>query len=412
MDLCPGRVLPMISKILRDKESLLSLITQFFNLLLPLGIMYLLNTKVGVEGVIQFELVLSLVAFFSVLQDFSTSYLFSFRRFGKQIVFKYFCTLVVFKFMLTLLCVFIIGAMFYIFGGEPKIYVLGSFILLLTCFDIPLIFFSEGKSYLHSLLCSLKNLICFVFIFLGVDGGFSLLFSYVFFAIVMVFKYYSPKSSQITVSKRTVFYLFKKFRLITFTEVITAVFSQLDSYLVSLVASDKTIYVYVTVRKVIRAANVIMNYLFRISFMRYKKRSVNWKEPVYLIFILSSLMFVGFNLLGLRFFEFYSSIVFDPEIVSLTIFIQSMILFVGTLKSLIRNLYFFSSSMFKHHFVLTIISSLIFVMPLLFAFVNDFLLTSVQLSLYRISSDVFYLAFATGIYYFKVGANKGTIYES
>lgn len=397
----------MINKILKDKESLLSLITQFFNLLIPLGIMYLLNSKGGVAGVIQFEVILSFVAFFSVLQDFSTSYLFSFWRFNKKTVFKYFCTLVLFKFLVTLFCLFIIGIMFYIFGGEPKVYVLVSFILLLTTFDIPLIFFSEGKSYLHSLLSSFKNLICFILILIGVDGGLSLLFSYVLFTVVIVFKYYSPKSSQVTISKRTIFYFFKKFRLITFTEVITAIFSQLDSYLVSVVATDKTVYVYVTVRKVIRAANVIMNYLFRISFMRYKKSFDNWKEPVYLIFILSSLMFVGFNLFGLHFFEFYSAIPFDPEIVSLTILIQSMILFFGTFKSLIRNLYLFSNSMFKYHFVLTIVSSWIFVMPLLFAFSYDILLTSVQLSLYRISSDAFYLAFAMGIYYFNVGRNMG-----
>jgi len=405
-------LLKMLSKILRDKESLLSLITQFLNLLAPLGIMYLLNTKVGVGGVIQFELILSLVAFFSVLQDFSTSYLFSFRRFSKKTAFKYFCTLVYFKFLLTLLCMGLMGAIFCIFGGEPIIYILASLILLLTCFDIPLIFFSEEKSYLHSLLNSLRSFFCFLFIFIGVSGGASLLFSYIPFTIIMIFKYYSGTNSQVIVSKRTILYLFQKFKLITFTEVITAVFSQLDSYLASLVATDKTIYIYVTVRKFIRAANVIMNYLFRISYMRYKKRSDGWKNPVYLIFTLSSLMFIGFNILGLRFFEYYSAIPFDPEVVSLCILIQSMILFVGTLKSLIRNIYFYSNSMFKHHFVLTIVSSLIFVIPLLFAFVYDFLLTSVQLSLYRISSDVFYLAFATAIYYFKVGAKKGKKYEN
>ena len=134
-----------------------------------------------------------------------------------------------------------------------------------------------------------------------------------------------------------------------------------------------------------------MNYLFRISFTRYKSDNENWKIPVYLIFIISTFIITCLNLFGESIFIMYADINYDSNILKLTIFTQSMILLVGSFKSIIRNIYFFANSKFKEHLLFTVISSSVFIIPLFLTSANGSSLDAAELSFYRVMTDVIYL---------------------
>lgn len=390
----------MLSRLLSDRESLISIIAQALNLILPMIVMFMIYEKEGAQSVVDFEIVLSLVAFFSILQDYSTSYLLSGYRFHKNVLFKYFLTLLVFKQLNALFCLIILVLFYFSFGNSFELYFTAGIIIFLASFDIPLGFFSRGLSFIHAFLYALRTLVCVSLICFGISALDALVVSYIFLAFSIVLFYIKVSKVFFSISTRSIRLFYRKLKLPTLTEGITALFSQLDAYLVSLVASEKTILLYVTVRKFVRAVNVFTNYLLRIGYTRFIRNEESWIIPTCLVMVISVIALIFLVFWGPTAFAylFPNGEVFQG--LTILFVVQSSILVVGAFKGFVRNFDLLANQKYTQHLVYTCMSGLIFLLPLILAYILKTEYSAVELSVIRVIADITYIFFWALVLFF------------
>lgn len=374
-----------------DKEVFLTILTQFASLFSPLLFFWYVTYSSGRESIVEFEAVLSLVAFYSLIQDYGTSYFLSYRAKSQTLTSKLLGTSIVLKLILTTFFGIIVFLIFLITNLFIKEFIYSFLILLVLCFDAPFMFFAKKKSHLYSLLLALKLPLALFFLIFISQPLMSYLFATIIICLLSFLYSYIQVKKKLTFSTRMLFFILKKYRVFTLTDALTAVFSQLDGFIVAKLLNSEHAYIYLLVRKFIRAANSLLNYVYRIIYLRTKVNDTNSNLVRQVYFFNAFVVFV-FNIFIFFFSRYFFE--FDAETFELLIFVslsQSLVLLVGSVKVIIRNSKIFVSEQFVLHFYATLISTLLFIFPLMYMYFSGFFVSAIFISIIRVLSDVWYL---------------------
>lgn len=370
----------------------MSMFSQCLALIAPLYFIWFLNSNYGKLEVVSFESMLSLIAFFAVIQDYGTSIFLSHRPNKGKVAAKLVGTTVVLKLYLTCFFSLILLLMYFIFGGGPEVYVFSFILLVISSFDLPFIFFSAGKSHYYAFLLALKIPITILINEVINEPYISYMVSSI---VIVVFSFsygFRLIGSRIIFSKRIFWFLLAKYRTYTVTESLTSVFSQLDGFLVSRVLNADQAFIYLLVRKVVRAANALLAYVYRIAYTRVKRNESGVGNVYKLIFVFNVASVGVINLSGEAVFDLLFGLGADPDnILSSVILIQSLVLLIGSFKSTLRNVYLFVHEKFVVHLVCTLFSVAVFIIPIAGYYYYALDASAIFISNLRLSSDILYL---------------------
>jgi len=375
-----------------DKEAVYSVITQFLALLFPVFFIWYLSNDFGKDQVIIFEAVLSLVAFLGVIQDYGTSIFLSHKKPCKVSLAKYAGVAIVLKLFIVFISSPFLYLAFILFGGNADIYIYTFLILLVGSFDSSFVFFCAGKSHYYSFLVALRLPICFVVTYAFGGAVEAYLVGCVALSVVSFSYCLVATGYKLKYSSHLLMFLLVRYRLVTLTEAMTAIFSQLDGYLVSRVLSADQAFIYLLIRKFIRAANTLMAYVYRIAYTRKKQNQVSSSNIIKIIFIFNTLAFICINMVGeMGVSYFFGSEISSQNVVVWVIFSQSLVLLVGGLKTIVRNTYLFIHEKFMLHFVATLFSTLVFILPIICFYYLNANTDAMMISNLRVLADVIYL---------------------
>ncbi|WP_281213309.1 hypothetical protein [Shewanella insulae] len=381
-----------------DKEVILTLVSQFLSIVFPMVLLIYLASFKGKDDVIAFEALLSLSAFFAILQDYGTSIFFSHRKYSKNKISRIVGTVLTLKVIISILSLFLILLIYNLlvifsdFGIDSSVFVLSGFVIFINSFDFPFVFYSKGKTHLYSFIVSLKYPVCLFFVFIGVDSLNSIVISSLLVVLLMFLLCLRWTGFNVTFSSRIFLYILRKYRLFTFTELFTGVFSQLDGFVVSQLLPKEQAFLYLFLRKFIRAANSLLNFVYRIAYTRSKLDSSVKKHFILALLLINALGFVFYFFAMWVMKSYYPELaVYESFYFYITVLFQGSILIFGCLKSLVRNLHVFDGEQFKLHFYGTILSAITFVLPVVLGLVFGFGLSALTLSLFRVLSDLMYV---------------------
>ena len=204
-------------------------------------------------------------------------------------------------------------------------------------------------------------------------------------------------------SKKLILLILLRYKKYTFTEALTAVFSQLDGFIVVQLLNPEQAYVYLLIRKVIRAVNALVTQVYRISFTRSKKGDRSSLAILIQLFIFNISFVVSINILSYFFYEeinfLLGSRINSKDVFNTVLQLQSLILIVGYFKVVIRNNYLLSNELFSLHLIGTIFSLVVFILPLAYNHYISILVSAIEMSFYRVLADLAYVLFASFFYY-------------
>lgn len=370
-----------------DKEVALNFIFQGMNVVLPIVTLRYMIGNLSAGQVLEYESLLSLIGFFAFLVDFSTSTLLA-----RQVHFFYggarVASVVLLKLALCFISLFLITFIAAIFGSGIKL-VLASFLVLVGgAFDFSYIYLADGTYYRYMFLQTMRGLCILILILISVDPVWSYVVTS--FGLVVGAYYLLLDKKPVLrwhVQRRLIGFLFKKFTLPTATEVLTAVFSQLDSYLVASLASSEVGIQYVTIRKVIRGVLSLINNLFKIVYIRATRNeahSVNRFIFGYIFVATLFLAIVGLPLMKILAGTHYKPMLYYGFLIQLTI------LPFGYWKNHITYNDLLVKERFTRYLGYTFISSGGYILMLTNPFAT---LTIIFLSTIRTLADVVFIAF-------------------
>ncbi|MGI2039030.1 hypothetical protein ACRN9Z_13290 [Shewanella frigidimarina] len=385
-----------------DREVFFSIFAQLLNLIFPLMLFIYISRSFDLKTIVIFESVLSFISFSSILQDFGSSFFFSFKKYSEKSWGKVLGSMILLKFLLSVFLVFVL-VMFFLFFDITKTEIMYStLIILIGCFDLPFIFYSKAKTHIYSFIVSFKFPVCFIFILFGFSVLSSFLFSYILVCTVITFFNFNFCAKNIRFSFKLAKCIFGKYKKFTLTEVLTAVFSQLDGFIVVQLMKPEQAYIYLLIRKVIRAVNALVNHVYRISFTRSKKGDDSFFKILIQLFLFNVVFVFIVNIISLYLFEEINYLVsyqiYSKDVFVLVALLQSSILIVGFFKVVIRNNYLLTNEFFDLHLYATLLSFLFFISPLFFYYLHSLTISASEISLYRILADVIYVLFVLLVY--------------
>ncbi|KZN71440.1 hypothetical protein [Pseudoalteromonas luteoviolacea] len=372
-----------------SKEVSLTLLTQFFSLFTPLLLMLYIVQGYGKSEVVVFEAILSVTAFIAILVDYGTSTFYSFRNFNKKAAAKVATTLFVLKLFVSLVGGIIGAVIFYLFDFDLFVLAISILVLLVSSFEIPYIYFANNKTHVFSFIQSLKYPFCVLFIFVTDELYLSLVLSFVFVAFINLV--YASKwfSFNFFFSYRIFGYTLSKYRTYTLTELLTGIFSQLDGFIASELLPKEQAFLYVFLRKFVRASNALLNYVYRIAFTRKMKGENTNDSLTSFLLIINLFGAVSFFILSWFLKSYYSELhTYTSFEYYFVVFLQSSLLLVGCLKVLTRNNKLYTKYLFSIHFKATFISAISFCIPIYFF---SSYLDAILLSFFRLFADVLYI---------------------
>lgn len=332
-----------------DYETILSIFVQFLNIVVPFLILKFNYDINGTSSVVRYEVALSLIAFFSILINYSSSIFLStsiIMKFKPRTIYYTVIKSRFYLWLITLLILLILS----IFDDESlEIYFFTSIVLFSVVFELQFYFISQSKSYIYQLLILPRTLLPLILIFFGVDLLYSISLSYLISIILQVSIFFSETEGEFRDNKRFRGAFLSTYKINTFTDLLSAVFSQLDTFIVSYFLNDSMSLIYITLKKVIRVVMSLLNYVFRSMYFTYiklGKESAAFKGKLLTanVYIIIAYIF---------YFIFWDFLVFDllsisnkTEEWSLSVFIFSFIIVLGYVKSLVVHLYLYTNRLF------------------------------------------------------------------
>ncbi|MCO7188744.1 MULTISPECIES: hypothetical protein [unclassified Pseudoalteromonas] len=375
-----------------DKESFLSLAFQGLNLLLPLLIARTLLNDSS-ETLIDYEKIISLVAFFSIVGDFGASQFFSSKTYTSRFLNKVYSTLFCFRLVNFCVSIIFIALLNFAFDQSFTLTVIASTLLLLSTSESAIAFLNKGKAYYFVLLSSVKFVVFLGLYFSGFELFVALVIAYVVSFTAFLFFSVQFKLQKPSLRVMTLFY--KRYVNYFLSDLFTSLFTQLDSYLISATLSAEQSVIYIVCRKVIRAALSAINVIYKIIFVRADRGGVSLNNAVFFVVLYALGCFSLVNLFSEQIFSIITGkdIEFIPqvEVMRISMVILSSLLIFGVLKSIISNVYIFTNGLFSLHLKATIFSSLFFTVPLVFSELFGEVLDVVVISSLRLMTDIVYL---------------------
>ena len=350
-------------KVRLDYETVFSILVQFLNIVVPFLILKFNYDINGVSSVVAYEVALSLIAFFSILINFSSSTFLSTALITKIKPRSAYYTIVKCRFVFWLISFFILLTLSFFDSERLEVYILSSVVLFSIVFELQFYFISRSRSYIYQLLILPRTLIPLFFLFFGFDLLYSISFSYFISIILQLAVFIIKTDGCFSDSKRFRKAYMSRFRVNTFSELLSAVFSQLDTFIVSNFLTDTMSIIYITLKKLIRVVMSLLNYVFRSMYFCYVKFGYNSAEFKGKLLTSNLYIFLAY----LAYFFFWDFLVFDLLSInehldewSFSVFIFSFVIIFGYVKSLLVHLYLYPNKLFMQNMVFSLIVLLVY----------------------------------------------------
>ena len=355
-----------LRKAISDREVVLTFLSQAVNLIFPLLLLKIIITNFSESDLLLYESVISLVLFFGIAIDFSTSLFLAGKSFSKASLSKYYFSAIVLRTINWLFSLLGLALLKMFFGGDLLIYYIASFLLFVNVFDSSYIYLKKNIFYQYNFLVSIKYIALLLMVTIGeMLPVIALLVASILFSILSFLRVKEFISFSFKISRRFISATYKKYYKNASTDFVTAIFTQLDSYIISVAITSEIAVVYVTVRKIIRAAMSLSISLYKISYVRWKNaKGVKSVRDFIIIYFIGAFSF--FIVFDDMIFEQFLGVEYDSTWKQ-SFYIQLSLLFLGYLKSRIVFNYLYAKELFGLNLGLTLTSTLGYIVLMYFA---------------------------------------------
>ena len=351
----------MIKKL--DKETLYSILCQLVNILAPFILLKLNFSNFGASTAINYEVLLSIVAFFSIWINFSSSTFLSISDYTRHSARATYFTIVCVRAKVYFLTLILLLLCMVVDEERLDVYLYSAIILATIVFETQFYYIAKSKSYLYQLLILPRTVIPLFLVSLGFFPESSLVISYVASFTVQLIFFLRLSNGKFHIIRELYDGYISDYKLTTFTDVLASVFSQLDTYIVSVFLREDSCIIYITIRKLIRAIMSLLNYVFRSIFHRISKfgfSSQQVKVQLATTALYVILSYIGYISLWDFFVFELLSIDLESQDWIIISHIFSLVLIFGFIKSLIVHSFVYVNRLFKLHFLLTLVTALVY----------------------------------------------------
>lgn len=392
-------------KLLLSKDVFLSIVIQLVSLFAPFIILKYIFVNGTNSYVLEYESTVSLIAFFSVVINFATLQLTSADKKLHDDLGNFLNGVVLLKLVLWFPVFLVTICFYYVFQLEIIAVITVAVVIFFLIFDLHFIFIMKGVTYLYQSIILIRLVAPIISILLTNSFYVGLMLGYMFSAILQwmvmyrFFNYeFKLKSVFGDVSLSYAQNLFNSNLHTSLADVISALFSQLDSFIISNIGiAQETSIVYVVIRRLVRACLGVLNYVYSILFFKVKIHgffSHESKKVLVLILIVILTSLIGYYLVGKTLISLFANqLVLGYAGFDTAFFILGLVLVFGPLKMVFVNTFVYVRGFFGINLIALIICMFSYVLILFYS------KSSEELAFSRVMVDFLYVPVVMALVY-------------